>query len=203
MKRGKGGYEMTRKILEIQATVFLFAGVVAILYVWTASPLGTSDRVGITMAISTVALVIVTGIYAWHTRKMVEEMREQRYDAVRAIRDFQWQDSSSSINGGALMEGGEGRVPPELYCKLCNIGAGPAIDLYSFTKVGRDNRHRYDFGTLKAGGLTRGVLLSVSQEGSIGVIEARYRDIYDRDFTSKLEVYPVKGQGLQTKLRVE
>ena len=70
---------MTRiKILEIFAAVFIVGGVVALIYLWTASPLGTSDKVGLTMAISTVELVIVTGIYAWHTRKMAEEMKEQR-----------------------------------------------------------------------------------------------------------------------------
>ena len=75
---GKGGYEMTRiKIVEIYLSVLIIAGVVALLYVWMASPLGTSDKVGITMAISTVALVIVTSIYAWHTRKMADEMRKQ------------------------------------------------------------------------------------------------------------------------------
>ena len=77
---GKGGYEMTRiKIVEIYLTVLIIAYVVALLYVWMAAPLGTSDKVGITMAISTVTLVIVTGIYAWYARKMAEQMRKQRY----------------------------------------------------------------------------------------------------------------------------
>jgi hypothetical protein len=51
--------------------------VASVLYVWVFSPLGTTDRIGVTTAISMVALVIVTSIYAWHTRKMADDMREQ------------------------------------------------------------------------------------------------------------------------------
>jgi len=57
--------------------------VLVVAYVWVFSPLGTSDRVGITTAISMVALFIVTSIYAWHTRKMADEMREQRLIEVQ------------------------------------------------------------------------------------------------------------------------
>ena len=52
--------------------------VLAVAYVWVFAPLGTSDKVGITTAISMVALAILTSIYAWHTRKMSDELREQR-----------------------------------------------------------------------------------------------------------------------------
>ena len=96
------------KILEIYATL-LIAVVVALLYVWMASPLGTSDRVGITMAISTVALVIVTGIYAWHTRKMAEEMWKDRQQTSRPV-----------IVIGCMQE-------PAF--EICNDGSGPAVNL--------------------------------------------------------------------------
>jgi hypothetical protein len=52
---------------------------VAIVCVWIFAPLATTDKVGITTAASMVALVILTAIYAWHTRKMANEMRKQRY----------------------------------------------------------------------------------------------------------------------------
>lgn len=55
-------------------TFILFA---LVIYIWVFSPLETSDRVGITTAISMVALFVVTSIYAWHTRKMATEMKEQ------------------------------------------------------------------------------------------------------------------------------
>ena len=176
-------------------------------------------------AISMVVLVIITGIYAWRTHviskatneqakatkqqadasvKMAEEMRDTRYDTVRPVIDFQWQDSNIVVNSVAMMEGTKGKVPIELSCKLRNVGFGPAIELYSYSIVGQDNRNRYDFETLVAGGKTVDwVALSIRQEGNIGVLEAHYRDIYDRSFTSKLEVYSVKEKGLQTKLKVE
>ncbi len=193
---------MKNYIVGLSIAIVIFAVVIALLYVWKVSLLGTSDKVGITMAISTVALVIVTGIYAWHTHKMAEEMREQRYDALRPIIDFRWRDSES-ISGGALMVGARGEVPSELSGQLLNVGVGPAIDLYSFNKVGQDSHHRYDFEVLKAGELARQVSLSVSQEGNIGILEAYYRDVYGRTFRSRIEIHPIEGQGLRTKLQVE
>ncbi len=109
---------MTRiKILEIYATVLLIAVVVALLYVWMASPLGTSDKVGITMAISTVALVIVTGIYAWHTRKMAEEMREQRLSEARPYILLRLGGKFVRLDGD------------NLNVTIENVGKGPAKNL--------------------------------------------------------------------------
>jgi len=70
----------------------LLGPAVAIICVWLFLPLGTSDKVGITTAISMLALVILTGIYAWHVRKqadasaeMAKEMQEQRLMASQPI----------------------------------------------------------------------------------------------------------------------
>lgn len=167
-------------------------------------------------AISMVILVAVTVVYAWRTHviskatkqqadasmRMAEEMREQRYDSVRPVIDFRWRDSES-ISGGALMVGAKGEVPSELRGQLHNVGIGPAIDLYSFSKVNQDSHHRYDFEVLKAGELSHQVALSVSQDGSVGILEAYYRDVYGRTFRSRIEIHPIEGQGLRTKLQVE
>lgn len=158
-------------------------------------------------------------IYAWRTHaistasrkqaeasiRMAEEMREQRHDSVRPVIDFMWRDySDANVNRVAWIAGMDGKVPTELSCKLRNVGFGPAIELYSFTIVGQDNRNHRDFGTLKAGGETDDwVALSVSQECNGGVLEAYYKDIHDNTCKSILEVYPVTGEGLRSKLRVK
>ncbi|MDO8567298.1 MAG: hypothetical protein Q7R57_01125 [Dehalococcoidales bacterium] len=49
------------KVLEMYLIFGLVMAVVALLYVWTVSPLGTSDRVGITTAISTSLPVFMLG----------------------------------------------------------------------------------------------------------------------------------------------
>ncbi|MBI3040823.1 MAG: hypothetical protein HYY80_04150 [Chloroflexi bacterium] len=102
------------------------------------------------------------------------------------------------------MEGIAGKTPSELSCKLRNVGFGSAIELYSYTKIGQDTHHKHDFGTLKVGGeIDDWVALSVSQEGNSGVLEAYYKDIHDNPYKSILEVYPVKGEGLRSELRLE
>jgi len=126
---------MTRiKILEIYLIIYLVAAVVALLYVWFVSPLGTSDRVGITMAISTVSLVIVTGIYAWHARKqadasvkMATEMREQRRPIV-VQEAIESKGIAFSIGDGEDIEHN-----PSDYFQIRNVGNGPAIELEMMT----------------------------------------------------------------------
>jgi len=167
-------------------------------------------------AISMLILVVVTGIYAWRTHviskatreqadasvKMAEEMRDTRYAALRPIIDFRWRDSESR-SGGALGIGARGEVPSELHGHLYNIGVGPAIDLCSFRKVNQVIHPRCDFEALKAGELSREpVELSVHQEGNIGILEIYYRDVYRHPFKSRIEIHPIKDEGLRTKLQV-
>ena len=182
MKRGK----MKRiKILEIYFSIGLFAAVVALLYVWLASPLGTSDRVGITMAISTVALVIVTGIYAWHTRKMADEMRDARYDALRPIIDIvNMQQMPIELATQAYAK----EPPKELLCKLCNIGVGPATDVYSFVYHDSGGRRRRSLDTIVIGKETGPERLSLAQKDDHWFLVAYYKDVYGRWFESSREV---------------
>ncbi len=184
---------MTRiKILEICAIVLLIAIVVALLYVWMGAPLGwiapprgTSDKVGITMAISTVALVIVTGIYAWHTHKMAEEMRDTRYDALRPIVDIAYlMQMPIALARQAYMK----EVPKELPCKLCNVGAGPATDVYSFVCPPSGERQRNDFGAIATRKETIPMNLSLEQKDDRWFLVAYYKDVYGRWFESSREV---------------
>ena len=151
---------MTRiKILEIYATVLLIAVVVALLYVWMASPLGTSDKVGITMAISTVALVIVTSIYAWHTHKMAEEMREQRLSESLPllVPDITRKGIGNQKLEPDEVDYGMLQVGKGLVVWWWNFGNGTAINsrfyFYPATSEGRAASFpSHWFGTLEAGG---------------------------------------------------
>ncbi len=191
---------MTRiKILEVCATVFLIAVVVALLYVWTASPLAASDKVGITMAISTVALVVVTGIYAWHTRKMAEEMREQRYDTFRPVIDFVSMQSNADdeveegLNAQAVKEKRKGIGSCLVRRTLSNVGIGPAIDTYSFTLTAGGERSRKEYGTLTINGATASEIpLCPERKDDHWFLVAYYKDVFDRWFESSREVSVVE-----------
>ena len=166
--------------------------VLLISYVWVFSPLGTSDRVGITMAISTVALVIVTSIYAWHTRKMAEEVREQRYDAVRPIIDIERRLTELERAGVEMNIVNKRELfPDKLTCKLRNIGVGPATDVYSFVQPGTqpdDNCPPLAYGTVAQNGEMDECPLSLKPRDNRKVLVVYYRDVYGQCFESSREV---------------
>lgn len=168
---------------------------VAIACVWLFAPLETSDKVGITTAISMVALVIFTSIYAWHTRKMSNEMREQRYDAVRPVIDI-FRDQADDDKMPEALAGKAGDASRGLSCVLKNIGLGPAIDVYSFVQnpfSGESQRH--EFGTLAIGEMTFRMKLSLIHEGNPLALVAYYRDVYGRAFVSIREVSADEERG--------
>jgi len=107
-------------------------------------------------------LVLVTGIYAWRTFsisqatekqaeasvKMAEEMKEQRYAALKPIIDIQ-KAVGSALNGAREeIAAHKGELPPALPCQLRNIGPGPAIDVHSLIEDALGQPHRWDFGTI-------------------------------------------------------
>ena len=94
-----------------------------------------------------IGLVIVTAVYASSTEKqadasvkMAEEMREQRYNAVRPAIDFK-RDTAKTDGHREILEGlatSSKNVSLGLSCILCNVGLGSAIDvrfLFSIPKV--------------------------------------------------------------------
>ena len=105
-------------------TIIVF---VTVFYIWVFSPLETSDRLGITTAISTVALVIVTSIYAWHTRKMAEEMREQRLSEARPYLVLTLDLADDEFLQWDAYK--EKEPPSEFKVTILNAGSGPAINL--------------------------------------------------------------------------
>lgn len=169
--------------------------VASVLYVWVFSPLGTTDRIGVTTAISMVALAILTSIYAWHTRKMANEMREQRYDAVRPVIDI-YRDAASEDKMREALEGTSGDSSKGLSCVLKNIGLGPAIDVYSFIQNPfSGERQLHEFGTLAIGEITIRLHISLIHEGNPLALVAYYRDVYGRAFISIREVSSDKKKG--------
>ncbi len=112
--------------------IVITIGIIMIVYLVVTPNLETNDKVGITMAISTVALVVVTGVYAWHTHKMAEEMREQRIITSRPViilkpvheKDI-WEGSTKDYFS---------------HFEISNVGNSPAIELESSLTA---NKHDY------------------------------------------------------------
>ena len=166
----------------------------------------------------TAALVSVTIIYAWRTHvisraakeqaeatrkqaeasvKMAEEMREQRYDAVRPVIDI-YRDQTDEDKLPEAFAGKSGDTSRGLACVLHNIGLGPAIDLYSFVQNPfSGKRQHYDFGTIATGEKTPKMNLSVKQKDGRMALLAYYKDVYGRAFESSREVSSDKEKGWQ------
>lgn len=176
------------------AWIFGVAVVGALVYVWLLSPLGTSDRVGITTGIATVTLVVVTAVYAWHTRRMADEMREQRYDAHLPIMDIEMsKDADDLLKRGFATQ--EGLISNGVPCVLCNIGVGPAIDVRVFAHHSQTHeRYPDDLGTRPKGDSTsKSRNLSLEKDDGELVVAARYRDVHGRAFKSKRKLQGEKG----------
>lgn len=143
-------------------------------------------------------LVVVTSLYAWSTEKMAKEMKNARYDALRPIIDIvNMQQTSLELGRQAYAK----KLPNELRCKLCNIGVGPAVELYSFIEDAEGKPRRWDFGALPVAigtrmtatgeeeiGYTEEMRLLLEHRGNHGALVAYYKDVYGRWFESSREV---------------
>jgi hypothetical protein len=164
-------------------------------------------------ALAMVVLVIVTGIYAWRTvvisrstgrqadasAKMAEEMKNQRYDMVRPVIDIQWEpDTHGEIklmnNAGqiAIAKGQTPQLPDKLTCRLCNVGIGPATDVYSYIQSGTEPDYEChqlrSFGLLRVKGDLGPRPLSLKEIENRKFLIVYYRDIHNRCFQSIREV---------------
>ncbi len=156
-------------------------------------------------AISMVLLVVVTSIYVWRTHviskatreqadasvKMAEEMRQQRYDTVRPVIDFKFMESYPIMISQGLTpkEQEERNLSSGIRCMLCNIGIGPATDVYSFTLTVSGERRQIYLGSLVKGETTPETILSLEQRDDCWFSVANYRDAYGRSFESSREVH--------------
>lgn len=169
-------------LLIVPGVIFLFVIVLAYRY---------SDEIKLAEFLQILlmfGLVTVTIVYAWSasrqasaSRKMAEEMREQRYDAVRPVIDFELQDPGISADAQRMVAH---------RCLIHNIGVGPAIDLnmpillnlmgdsawQALGTIGRDGKAAARF------------VLATKRAENHWFLVAHYRDIYDRCFESSREV---------------
>ncbi len=153
----------------------------------------------ISQVLLTLALVLITCIYAMRTSdiakatraqadasvKMAEEMRDARYDTVRPVIDIINIDQTPlELARQAYAE----ELPKELPCKLCNVGVGPATDVYSFVCPPSSERRRHNFDTIAIGKEKGPKRLSLAQKDNHWFLVAYYKDVYGRWFESSREV---------------
>jgi len=139
-----------------------------------------------------IGLVAVTAAYASSAEKqadasveMAEEMRDTRYDALRPIIDIvNMQQMPIELAHQAYAK----EPPKELPCKLCNIGVGPATDVYSFVYHDSGERRRRSLDTIVIGKETGPERLSLAQKDDHWFLVAYYKDVYGRWFESSREV---------------
>ena len=123
-------------VLVLLFTVFL---------TYRASELESADWAQIILMIALVAVTAFSTLsvskQADASVKMAEEMKEQRYDALRPIIDI----ANIQHMPIELARQAYAKEPPkELACKLCNVGAGPATDVYSFVFPPSGERRRQE-----------------------------------------------------------
>ncbi|MCJ7829270.1 MAG: hypothetical protein MUP81_05985 [Dehalococcoidia bacterium] len=142
----------------------------------------------------TVALVAVTVTYATYahvqaeaSKKMAEEMMQQRYGGVFPIVDIKEQKESGSEMIKKGLDIGDGKIPEGQLCKLRNIGLGPAINVCSFIRTPTGERRQWDFGTLAVSDETDKERLSIELRDRRGILIAYCKDVYERPFESSRE----------------
>ena len=174
--------------------IYSIVGIVIVLTlcVWFLFPLETSEKVGITTAISTVALAVVTSIYAWHTRTMAGEMKEQRlseakpYLLVRLTNEFEkWPPSNNSI-GVTIMNEGKGPAI-NVQASLWNPRVIHPFATKGYLASGEEwqvNLSTLDTGIPYEGKPWLSELKDVIENSNTEVIVINYHDIHKRGWLS-------------------
>ncbi len=161
------------------------------------------DKAPILNLVLLAGLIAVTTVYTYSTTqiaeatkkqagagmKMAEEVKEQKYDAVRPIIDIE-ESLTDEDKREILSNVRKGKLPQQLTCTLRNIGPGPAIDVYSLTEGAKGESQRYDIGSMATNDKEREITrrLSLERNGGRGFLVAYYKDVYDRDIESRREV---------------
>jgi len=176
------------------AILILSVGVLFILYlVYNLRQIEPVDWVQIMLMLALVAVTLLSAMSAIRQAnasvKMAEEMKEQRYAALKPIIDIQKQIGSGLDSAREEMAALKGELPEALPCKLINIGPGPAIDVYSFIEYPIGKRSRWDFGTIAAGCESPSqAQLFLEPQGDRSFLVAYYKDVYNQRFKSSREV---------------
>lgn len=161
-----------------------------------------NDNSGAVQGMATVVLVLVTAFYAVRTHhisktarqqaeasvKMAEEMRRTREDSFRPVLDIQ-RIEQEELGAGreAMTEAIAERFGDDhVWCKLKNIGNGPALNINAHVAQGGSVAEGV-LGTLGVGDETeRKPFAVIKPEDSF--VEVRYQSVYGRLFSSRRPV---------------
>jgi len=156
----------------------------------------------ISQVLLTLALVLITCIYAMRTSDIAKATRAQADaslkmadEMARPAIDFKRDTAEADIARreleayAAIHE----ETSHGLSCILCNVGVGSAIDVRSFIQHPEHGRLPWEFGTIESRGKTERWILSISHEGNRTALVASYEDIYGRTLESSREVSIDKG----------
>ncbi len=178
----------------VAVLIFSVGGLFILYLVYNLQQIEPVDWVQIMLMLALVAVTLFSTMSAIRQAnasvKMAEEVKEQRYDAVRPVIDIQRDIDVADVarqtleaNAALSKDTSHG-----LSCILHNIGVGPAIDVHSFIQHPERGRLPWNFVTLAAGGKTERKIFSLKHENNRMALVAYYKDIYDQVFESSREV---------------
>jgi len=161
-----------------------------------------NDNSGAVQAFLVLALVIVTGYYAWKARdaakqaerqaeasvRMAKEMRRSREDGSRPVLEIQQIEQAEFGTGDkAMLEAvAQRRREDHVWCKAKNIGKGPALNITAQVRW-NDGATQEVLGTLAVGDEAERKPFAVIEDKE-SFIEVRYQDVYRRRFFSRRPV---------------
>lgn len=142
----------------------------------------------IILALATVSLVMVTGIYGWHTRQLARATTNQVLNNWAPVIKIVAENANNSI---------------KVKCK--NVGIGPALNMRCWIRHEEIPELASDANTRKAGAIGSGEELSYAWSSDLKLpsfssgfdIIAKYNDVYKRVFVSRLEIVGNNDQSLQ------
>jgi energy-coupling factor transporter transmembrane protein EcfT len=180
----------------IMGALLIYVVLLAIRY---STGISNTDRLQILLQLG---LVTITAVYAWSARqqseanaKMAEEMQNQRYDLFRPVINIEVSQSSIAFENQKLFyvntTKGAGDLPNKITCVLHNVGVGPAIDIYSYFRIGdKEGCEQRSIGTLSKDSKSDEKLLALQKQGATnGLLFVIYSDAYGRYFASRREIY--------------
>ncbi len=175
------------EIIVLSVTVAIFAGVVSFLICKDIIIPAQSIELIILLILASATIIYAkrTSEIAKATKEQAKEMKEQRYDAVRPVIDI---INMEQMPLELARQTYEKKQPNELRCKLCNVGVGPAIDVYSFVQPPAHERQGHDFHTIVVGKEKGPKNLALEQKDDRWFLVAYYKDVYGRCFKSSREV---------------
>ena len=165
-----------------------------------------NDNSAAIQAISVVALVVVTAVYAMAAKRqadanvrMVEEMREQRRDAARPIMSISLGPYEGDLEARAKQELGK-VFPAAIQCQLRNIGVGPALNVRLQVDDGQGGSVLLEIGALEgreADPVHRHLTVADSMvEQERKLLQVFYEDVFGNTVESRRELSLSEDGGL-------